>query len=115
MTATCWICGAALDAGGFEPLVRVVCRKCGQKICCNEPSIILCLWRRLVPVEWAQCIRRATRNWSDSLRSNCCTRILLAKRIMNGQSQQEGAYLALWKFYPMVVFIFLLGMGYMAI
>jgi eukaryotic-like serine/threonine-protein kinase len=31
MTPTCWICGAALDAEGFEPLVRVVCRKCGQK------------------------------------------------------------------------------------
>jgi serine/threonine protein kinase len=31
MTATCWICGAELDAGGYEPLVRVVCRNCGQK------------------------------------------------------------------------------------
>ena len=31
MTATCWICGAVLDAGGYEPLVRVVCRNCGQK------------------------------------------------------------------------------------
>src|SRR5436309_14542813 len=31
MTPTCWICGAALDAGGYEPLVRVVCRNCGQK------------------------------------------------------------------------------------
>jgi len=31
MTATCWICGAELDAGGYEPLVRAVCRNCGQK------------------------------------------------------------------------------------
>ena len=31
MTPTCWICGTALDAGGYEPLVRVVCRNCGQK------------------------------------------------------------------------------------
>jgi eukaryotic-like serine/threonine-protein kinase len=31
MTATCWVCGAVLDAGGYEPLVRVVCRNCGQK------------------------------------------------------------------------------------
>jgi serine/threonine protein kinase len=31
MTATCWICGAELDAGDYEPLVRVVCRNCGQK------------------------------------------------------------------------------------
>jgi serine/threonine protein kinase len=31
MTPTCWICGAVLDAGGYEPLVRVVCRNCGQK------------------------------------------------------------------------------------
>ena len=31
MTPTCWICGAELDASGYEPLVRVVCRNCGQK------------------------------------------------------------------------------------
>jgi len=31
MTPTCWICGTVLDAGGYEPLVRVVCRNCGQK------------------------------------------------------------------------------------
>src|SRR5262245_22548958 len=31
MTPTCWICGAVLDVGGYEPLVRVVCRNCGQK------------------------------------------------------------------------------------
>jgi eukaryotic-like serine/threonine-protein kinase len=31
MTPTCWICGAVLDAGGYEPLVRVVCPNCGQK------------------------------------------------------------------------------------
>jgi serine/threonine protein kinase len=31
MTPTCWICGAVLDACGYEPLVRVVCRNCGQK------------------------------------------------------------------------------------
>src|SRR5262249_43588466 len=31
MTPTCWICGAVLDAGGYETLVRVVCRECGPK------------------------------------------------------------------------------------
>ncbi|SRR6266481_6053045 len=31
MTPTCWVCGAVLDAGGYEPLVRVVCRNCGQE------------------------------------------------------------------------------------
>ena len=31
MTVTCWICGAALEASGHEPLVKVVCRNCGQK------------------------------------------------------------------------------------
>src|SRR4029077_15533610 len=31
MTPTCWICGAVPDTGGCEPLVRVVCRRCGQK------------------------------------------------------------------------------------
>jgi eukaryotic-like serine/threonine-protein kinase len=30
MTPTCWHCGAVLDAGGSEPLLRVVCH-CGQK------------------------------------------------------------------------------------
>jgi eukaryotic-like serine/threonine-protein kinase len=31
MTPTCWVCGAVLDAGGYEPLVRVVCLNCGQE------------------------------------------------------------------------------------
>ena len=31
MTPTCWKCGTALDPGGYEPLVRMVCRHCGQK------------------------------------------------------------------------------------
>jgi eukaryotic-like serine/threonine-protein kinase len=31
MRPTCWQCGAVLDAGGSEPLLRVVCRNCGQK------------------------------------------------------------------------------------
>ena len=31
MTPTCWKCGAALDPGGYVPLMRVVCRSCGQK------------------------------------------------------------------------------------
>src|SRR5215469_34229 len=31
MTPTCWICGAELDSGGYAPLVRAVCRNCGQK------------------------------------------------------------------------------------
>jgi eukaryotic-like serine/threonine-protein kinase len=31
MTQACWVCGAVLDAGGYEPLARVICRNCGQK------------------------------------------------------------------------------------
>ena len=31
MTPTCWVCSAVLDAGGHEPLVRVVCRNCGKQ------------------------------------------------------------------------------------
>ena len=31
MTPTCSQCGAVLDAGGSEPLLRVVCGDCGQK------------------------------------------------------------------------------------
>jgi eukaryotic-like serine/threonine-protein kinase len=45
MTATCWICGAALDAGGYEPLVRVVCRNCGQK------NLLQRTFGHFVPVE----------------------------------------------------------------
>src|SRR5258708_5390256 len=45
MTATCWICGAVLDAGGYEPLVRVVCRNCGQK------NLLQRTFDHFVPVE----------------------------------------------------------------
>ena len=31
MTPTCWKCGAALDPGGYVPLMRMVCPNCGQK------------------------------------------------------------------------------------
>jgi eukaryotic-like serine/threonine-protein kinase len=45
MTPACWICGAALDAGGYEPLVRVVCRNCGQK------NLLQRTFDHFVPVE----------------------------------------------------------------
>ena len=45
MTPTCWICGAVLDAGGYEPLVRVVCRNCGQK------NLLQRTFDHFVPVE----------------------------------------------------------------
>jgi len=45
MTATCWICGAVLEAGGYEPLVRVVCRNCGQK------NLLQRTFDHFVPVE----------------------------------------------------------------
>src|SRR5262245_47481095 len=45
MTVTCWICGAVLDAGGYEPLVRVVCRNCGQK------NLLQRTFDHFVPVE----------------------------------------------------------------
>src|SRR6476646_4629740 len=45
MTPSCWICGAALDAGGHEPLVRVVCRHCGQK------NLLQRTFDHFVPVE----------------------------------------------------------------
>src|SRR5438034_9427257 len=45
MTPTCWICGAALDAGGYEPLVRVVCRNCGQR------NLLQRTFDHFVPVE----------------------------------------------------------------
>jgi eukaryotic-like serine/threonine-protein kinase len=45
MTPTCWVCGAVLDAGGYEPLVRVVCRNCGQK------NLLQRTYDHFVPVE----------------------------------------------------------------
>jgi len=45
MTTTCWICGAALDTSGYEPLVRVVCRNCGQK------NLLQRTFDHFVPVE----------------------------------------------------------------
>jgi len=45
MTATCWICGAVLDAGGYDPLVRVICRNCGQK------NLLQRTFDHFVPVE----------------------------------------------------------------
>ena len=82
-----------------------------KKICYNEPSIILCLWRRLVPAEWAQCIRRVTRSWSGSSRSSCCTRILVAKQDHDAQLQQEARVAASVN-HPNVVQIFSLGMDH---
>jgi eukaryotic-like serine/threonine-protein kinase len=45
MTPTCWMCGAVLDTGGYEPLVRVVCRNCGQK------NLLQRTFDHFVPVE----------------------------------------------------------------
>ena len=45
MMPTCWICGAVLNAGGYEPLVRVVCRNCGQK------NLLQRTFDHFVPVE----------------------------------------------------------------
>jgi eukaryotic-like serine/threonine-protein kinase len=45
MRPSCWICGAALDAGGYEPLVRVVCWNCGQK------NLLQRTFDHFVPVE----------------------------------------------------------------
>ena len=45
MTPTCWICGAPLNAGGYEPLVRVICRNCGQK------NLLQRTFDHFVPVE----------------------------------------------------------------
>jgi len=45
MTPTCWICGSVLDASGHEPLVRVVCRNCGQK------NLLQRTFDHFVPVE----------------------------------------------------------------
>jgi len=80
MTATCWICGAVLDAGGYEPLVRVVCRNCGQKICCNELSII-CACGDAWCSGMGTVYKARDTQLERSLRSNCYTRILVAKQI----------------------------------
>ena len=45
MTPTCWICGAPLNVGGYEPLVRVTCRNCGQK------NLLQRTFDHFVPVE----------------------------------------------------------------
>jgi len=45
MTPACWICGAALDPGSYEPLVRVVCQNCGQK------NLLQRTFDHFVPVE----------------------------------------------------------------
>src|SRR5215471_20485698 len=45
MTATCSQCGAVLDAGGSEPLLRVVCQQCGQK------HLVQRTYDHFVPVE----------------------------------------------------------------
>src|SRR5437773_6158581 len=45
MTPTCWMCGAVLDAGGNQPLVRMACRHCGQK------NLLQRTFDHFVPVE----------------------------------------------------------------
>src|SRR5215469_10275595 len=111
MTATCWICGAVLDAGGHEPLVRVVCRNCGQK------NLLQRTFDHFVPVETLGAGGMGTvYKARDTLLERFVALKLLRKDISSEadhdvQLQQEARIAAAVN-HPNVIQIFSLGMDH---
>ena len=111
MTPTCWICGAALDAGGYEPLVRVVCRNCGQK------NLLQRTFDHFVPVEtlgaggMGTVYKARDTQLERFVALKLLHKDLVAKRIMDVQLQQEARIAAAVN-HPNVVQIFSLGMDH---
>src|SRR4029453_15896391 len=111
MTPTCWICGAVLDAGGYEPLVRVVCRNCGQK------NLLQRTFDHYVPVETLGAGGMGTvYKARDTQLERFVALKLLHKDVSseaNHASQlQQEARIAACVNHPNVVQIFSLGMDY---
>jgi eukaryotic-like serine/threonine-protein kinase len=111
MTPTCWICGAALDAGGYEPLVRVVCRNCGQK------NLLQRTFDHFVPVETLGAGGMGTVYKARDTQLERLVALKLLHKDLSGEAAhdaqlQQEARIAASVNHPNVVQIFSLGMDH---
>ena len=111
MTATCWICGAVLDAGGYEPLVRVVCRNCGQK------NLLQRTFDHFVPVETLGAGGMGTVYKARDTQLERFVALKLLHKDLGGEANQaaqlqQEARIAASVNHPNVVQIFSLGMDH---
>jgi serine/threonine protein kinase len=111
MTPTCWICGAALDAGGYEPLVRVVCRNCGQK------NLLQRTFDHFVPVETLGAGGMGTVYKARDTQLERFVALKLLHRDLSSEADrdvqlQQEARIAAAVNHPNVVQIFSLGMDH---
>jgi eukaryotic-like serine/threonine-protein kinase len=111
MTPTCWICGAALDAGGCEPLVRVVCRNCGQK------NLLQRTFDHFVPVETLGAGGMGTVYKARDTQLERFVALKLLHRDLSSEADrdvqlQQEARIAAAVNHPNVVQIFSLGMDH---
>ena len=111
MTATCWICGAELDAGGYEPLVRVVCRNCGQK------NLLQRTFDHFIPVETLGAGGMGTVYKARDTQLERFVALKLLHRDLSSEADhdvqlQQEARIAASVNHPNVVQIFSLGMDH---
>jgi eukaryotic-like serine/threonine-protein kinase len=111
MTPTCWICGATLDASGSEPLVRVVCRNCGQK------NLLQRTFDHFVPVETLGAGGMGTVYKARDTQLERFVALKLLHRDLSSEADhdaqlQQEARIAAAVNHPNVVQIFSLGMDH---
>src|ERR1700757_441347 len=111
MTPTCWICGATLNAGGHEPLVRVVCRNCGQK------NLLQRTFDHFVPVETLGAGGMGTVYKARDTQLERFVALKLLHKDLSGEAHhdtplQQEARIAACVNHPNVVQIFSLGMDH---
>jgi serine/threonine protein kinase len=111
MTPKCWICGAVLDAGGYEPLVRVVCRNCGQK------NLLQRTFDHFVPVETLGVGGMGTVYKARDTQLERFVALKLLRKDISSEANrdtqlQQEARIAASVNHPNVVQIFSLGMDY---
>jgi eukaryotic-like serine/threonine-protein kinase len=111
MTPKCWICGAVLDAGGYEPLVRVVCRNCGQK------NLLQRTFDHFVPVETLGVGGMGTVYKARDTQLERFVALKLLRKDISSEADrdtqlQQEARIAASVNHPNVVQIFSLGMDY---
>jgi serine/threonine protein kinase len=111
MTPTCWICGATLDAAGYEPLVRVVCRNCGQK------NLLQRTFDHFVPVETLGVGGMGTVYKARDTQLERFVALKLLRKDVSGEADrdaqlQQEARIAASVNHPNLVQIFSLGMDH---
>jgi eukaryotic-like serine/threonine-protein kinase len=111
VTPTCWICGAVLEASGYEPLVRVVCRNCGQK------NLLQRTFDHFVPVETLGAGGMGTVYKARDTQLERFVALKLLHKDLSGEADhnaqlQQEARIAASVNHPNVVQIFSLGMDH---